>query len=233
MFFGTLTTRLAHNSILRTGSLHQPRSQPKPLSRLNKGHTPVRMRLNSLVTDPIAELERATRIVEGLLTGPTCVESTALLLEVATQLGHTVEARAVSLFATDLETGHQVTGHRGQAFGESFLARRGISAQLTETFAGGSPFQIYAGHMIVVSEEFGLLMDPTFDQFEPLGEQAVPIFAQNVRLCGKSYWQVVSDDLYVRYFAADEFADLDFNDARAQATDRAKKIAARIRAPRT
>ncbi|GAA2841660.1 hypothetical protein GCM10010471_25380 [Leucobacter komagatae] len=189
--------------------------------------------MNGLMTDPIAELEQATRVVAGLFTGPTCVEATALLLEVAMQLGHKVEARAVSLFATDLETGHQVTGQRGQAFGESFLARRGISAPLIETFAGGTPFQIYAGHMIVVSEEFGLLMDPTFDQFEPLGEQATPIFAQNVRLRSNSYWQVISDDLYVRYFAADEFADLDFSEARAQTTGRAKKIAAHIRGSRT
>lgn len=46
------------------------------------------MRLNSLVTDcPTTELERATRIVAGLLTGSTCVDSAALFLEVSTQLG--------------------------------------------------------------------------------------------------------------------------------------------------
>ena len=136
------------------------------------------------------------------------------------------------MFATDFSYGHHVTGDLGEKFAGPFLEKRGISISLVNTFEGGSPFQRYAGHMIAVSEEHGLLMDPTFNQFKMLGTQARPLFAQNVRLRANRFWQVISDDLYVRYFAADEFAELDFDKTRAEVGEMAEKIVGYMRADR-
>lgn len=169
-------------------------------------------------------LERATKLIAGTYEGPHCIEAAALMLEVGDQLGYRLEARPVSLFAHNYtSTGNVATGTFGRAFGESFLARRGDVA-LGGEFEGGTPFQRHAGHMIVVSEEHSLLLDPTFAQFEQLGEQAVALFASNVRFRGGRFWQVGTDEFFARYFAADDFMELDFEKVRAAVIPRANEI---------
>ena len=123
-----------------------------------------------------------------------------------------------------------VTGEQGRAFGESFLSRNFGSVAPQGEFTGGTPFQRHAGHMIVVSEEYSLLMDPTFAQFRPLGKDAVPLFVREAPLKAGRFWQTADDSFFVRYFAADDFMELDFDRVREQARPEADRIVAYIRA---
>lgn len=172
-------------------------------------------------------LERATSVVAGLFEGPHCVEASALLIEIGARLGYDLKARPVSMFATNLTpTGSEATGEQGRAFGESYLSRRGAKVEVGGEFTGGTPFQRYAGHMIVVSEEHGLLMDPTFMQFRHLGPQAVALYVDNAVLRADRYWQVSDDEVFVRYFRADDFMELDFDLVRKAAESKADEIVA-------
>ncbi|WP_157412119.1 hypothetical protein [Agreia sp. Leaf283] len=173
-------------------------------------------------------IERATAVVSASYRGPQCVEASALLVEVGARLGYELEARPVSMFATNLTTGSEATGEQGRAFGRSFLLRRSVNLEING-FSGGSPFQRYAGHMIVVSVEHELLMDPTFAQFESLGPQAMPLFVQEARLRSDRYWQAGDDDFYVRYFRADDFMEVTFDAARKGLVDKADQIVAFMR----
>lgn len=171
-------------------------------------------------------LSRATGIVAANFDGPHCVDAAALLLEVGACLGYTLEARPVSMFATNLTpTGSHVTGPVGLAFGENYLSSRGIRVRLMGEFEGGSPFQRNAGHMIVVSPEDELLMDPTFAQFNQLGESAAPLFVQKAPLKAGRFWEAGDGEFYVRYFAADDFMELDFEAQRSASASHAQKIA--------
>lgn len=181
-------------------------------------------------TEPdLAQLELATKLVAGLYAGPHCVEASALLVEVGTRLGFKLEARPVSLFAHNYTpVGSVATGDRGRAFGESFLARNAGRIAVAGEFEGGSLFQRHAGHMVVLSDERSLLMDPTFAQFAALGAQAEALFVSNVPMKAGAYWHVGGDEFFARYFAADDYKDRDFNDARDALQPQADRILAYI-----
>ena len=175
-----------------------------------------------------SSLERATALVAGTYDGPHCVEAAALLLEVGAALGYELEARPVSMFATNLTPmGNQVTGQLGHAYGESYLHRHGVNVEVVvdPEVATGTPFQRNAGHMIVVSPEHELLMDPTFSQFKQLGPSATALFARETPLKAGRFWEASDGTFYVRYFAADDFMELEFAAQRAAAGPRAKEIA--------
>lgn len=155
-----------------------------------------------------------------------------MLVEVGRHLGYNLQARPVSMFATTGTPEQNVaTGEFGRGFAENYLARRTASVTIYEKTNEGTDFERRAGHMIVVSTEHELLLDPTFAQFHyGLGEQ-MPLFASKVRLRAGRYWQVSSDDLLVRYFAVDEPLDLELDELRIEAGPRAEQIAAYLRSP--
>lgn len=174
-------------------------------------------------------LVRAGEIIAREFRGPACVEASALLIGVANRLGIELRPQAVSVFAMNRRTDATVaTGDRGVAFGEGLIKSvYGSKVVLKPLFEGGSPFQMHAGHMIAVSEKHQLVIDPTFAQFEALGDQAKPIFATEVlpKVNG-AFWAVGDDDLYVRYFAADDYlGELDFNSVKSRYAERADAIA--------
>lgn len=185
----------------------------------------------SLLEPDHGQLERATAVVAARYAGPQCVEASALLVEVGARLGYSLQARAVSLFAHNhTPKGSVVTGEQGRAFGESFLMRNFGRVAPQGEFTGGTPFQRNAGHMIVVSEEYSLLMDPTFAQFRSLGKEAVPLFVREAPLKAGRFWQTADDNFFVRYFAADDFMELDFDRVREQAQAEADRIVDYLRA---
>lgn len=181
-------------------------------------------------TEPdLAQLELATRLVAGLYEGPHCIEASALLVEVGERLGFELEARPVSLFAHNYTPiGSVATGDRGRGFADSFLARNAGGALVVGDFEGGSLFQRHAGHMIVLSAEHSILTDPTFAQFTVLGPQAVALFAANVAMRAGAYWQVADEHFFARYFAADDYKDRDFDDARGALQSESDRISAYI-----
>ncbi|WP_147362033.1 hypothetical protein [Clavibacter phaseoli] len=182
----------------------------------------------------IPDLQLATKLVAGLRGGPQCVEAAALLTEVGALLGYELEARVVSVFASvGTREGNHVTGEMGTAFGQSFLRRRGVNAILTGELQGGTPFERQAGHMIVVSQADGLIMDPTFSQFFSLGDQAIPLFASNAHMKNGRFWAVSSEKLYVRYFACDEYkSELDFDYRQEASKPEAARLVEHIRTQR-
>lgn len=179
------------------------------------------------MSDPLSPLQRATKLVAGTYNGPHCVEAAALMLEVGERLGYDLEARPVSLFAVNVGTGQSVaTGEYGRAFGQNFLGRYG-SVTIGGEFEGGTAFQRHAGHMIVVSDKHELLLDPTFAQFQQLGDLAVALFASETRLHKSGrFWHVGDEDFFARYFTADDFMELDFELVRKASVERAEKIVA-------
>lgn len=186
----------------------------------------VAMRLNVVMSDDHLLLERATAIVADRYIGPYCVEASALLVEVGARLGYELEARPVSMFATNLTPiGSEATGDQGRAWGESYLSRRGAGVEVGGEFTGGTPFERHAGHMIVVSIEHDLVMDPTFTQFRKLGPQARPLFANQAPLRLERFWQLSDGDFFVRYFRADDFPSLDYVSARNAVGEEADEIA--------
>jgi hypothetical protein len=189
------------------------------------------MRCNDRVMPPsLTDLERATRLIAGTYDGPHCVEAAALAVEVGARLGYELNARPVSMFAFNSVTGASTaTGVQGRAFGEQYLRQFGSFA-IGGEFEGGSPFQRQAGHMIVVSEKHALLLDPTFAQFKVLGDAAVGLYVTEARARANGrFWQVEDDDFFVRYFAADDYMEESFDDARTASTMRADEIAAYVR----
>lgn len=81
--------------------------------------------------------------------------------------------------------------------------------------------------MIVVSDKHELLLDPTFAQFQQLGDPAVALFASKTRLHKSGrFWHVSGDDFFARYFTADDFMELDFELAREASVVHAEKIVA-------
>lgn len=93
-----------------------------------------------------------------------------------------------------------------------------------ELFTGGSIFQQNAGHMVVTSEAHELLLDPTFQQFTPLGEEAVALFVDEAKLRANRFWQAGDDKFYARYYSADEFMELDFDLVRAASESKADEV---------
>lgn len=177
----------------------------------------------------LAELERATRLIAGTYRGPHCVEAAALTVEVGSRLGYELDARPVSMFAATTDGQTTVIGVQGRAFGEQFLRRYG-SVEIAGEFEGGTSFQREAGHMIVVSEEHRLLLDPTFAQFHLLGDAATALFVSEVDARGKGrFWHVEDEHFFVRYFAADDFMVARFHAMRALSQDRADEIVEYIR----
>jgi hypothetical protein len=180
--------------------------------------------------ESLANLEKATRLIAHDFAGPHCVEAAALTVEVGTLLGFDLHARPVSMFAAATNGQSVATGVQGRAFGEQFLRSRGSGVEIGGAFEGGTPFQGQAGHMIVVSQESRLLLDPTFAQFKDLGDSAVALFASEVdsRANGR-YWELQDENFLVRYFAADDFMDDRFDAVRAVSLARANQIIDYIR----
>lgn len=177
----------------------------------------------------LVELERATRIIAGIYRGPQCVEAAALTVEVGSRLGYELDARPVSMFAATTAGQSTATGVQGRAFGEQFLRSYG-SIEFGGEFEGGSPFQREAGHMIVVSEEHRLLLDPTFAQFHHLGDAATALFVSEVNSRGNGrFWHVEDEHFFVRYFAADDFMEDGFHAVRARSHERASEIIDQLR----
>lgn len=157
------------------------------------------------------------------------MEAAALTVEVGARLGYALDARPVSMFAATTSGQTTATGVQGRAFGEQFLRRYG-SVEFGGGFDGGSPFQREAGHMIVVSEVHHLLLDPTFAQFQHLGEVATALFVSEVDARGNGrFWHVDDENFFVRYFAADDFMEDGFHAMRALSQDRADEIVNYIR----
>jgi len=131
---------------------------------------------------------------------------------------------------SNVGTGQSVgTGDYGRTFGQNFLARYG-AVTVGGEFEGGTPFQRHAGHMIVVSDKHGLLLDPTFAQFQHFGDPAVGLFAAETRLHKSGrFWHVGDDEFSARYFTADDFMDLDFELVREASVDRAEEIVAYLK----
>lgn len=171
-------------------------------------------------------LERATAIVGGLYTGPDCVEAAALTVEIGTRLGYDLDARAVSMFATTFDGKQSTsTGGKGRAFGENWLRSRGVAFAVGGAFTGGIPFEREAGHMIVVSAEERLLLDPTFHQFDSLGDAAQSLFVDEVDAQGGGqFWETGDDTFFVRYFATADFGELNFEKLRAAVSVKADEI---------
>lgn len=177
------------------------------------------------------ELEQATAIVGRTYTGPDCVEAAALTVEIGTRLGYELDARAVSMFATTFD-GKQstATGVKGRAFGEQWLKSHGATVEVGGAFIGGTPFDREAGHMIVVSADEHLLLDPTFHQFHHLGGAAQPLFVTEVDARGNGqFWETGDDYFFVRYFATDDFGELNFDKLRTAASAKADEIVGFIR----
>ena len=176
-----------------------------------------------------AELFQATVEVSKEFDGPNCVEAAALLVEIGERLGYDLQARPVSLFAVNKETGAVVvTGDYGKAFATTYLERYGSVLPVGE-LEGGTPFQRHAGHMIVVSREHSLVLDPTFAQFDQLGDQAVALWADETVLHSSGRFWVVGDDaLYARYSIADDYMELDFAEVREAQAELADRIVAAL-----
>lgn len=177
----------------------------------------------------IAELQEATRLVGGLYAGPHCVEAAALTVEIGLRLGFQLEARPVSMFAATTAGQTTATGVQGRAFGEVFMKSYGPVVVGGE-FEGGTPFQREAGHMIVVSDEQRLLLDPTFAQFERLGDAATALFVSEAKVRGNGrFWHVEDEKFFVRYFAADDFMSEKFDEVRTLSEERAEEIVEFVR----
>lgn len=159
------------------------------------------------------------------------MEAAAVTVEVGAQLGYDLDARAVSLFAATFDgRSSTVTGSQGRAFGEQFLKSHGATVEMQGEFTGGTPFEKHAGHMVIVSPEHRLLLDPTFQQFRNLGSSAAPLFVSDIeaRANGR-FWQTGDDEFFVRYFAADEFAYSNFDQLRVAIQPKAAEIADYVR----
>jgi hypothetical protein len=178
--------------------------------------------------DAITRLAKASDLVAREFDGPQCVAASALMVEIGARLGLPLVARPVSLFAFNYKSENSVaTGDFGRAFGLNFLRRFGQVGEVGEfgEFEGGTPFQRHAGHMIVASEERSILVDPTFAQFWQLGDQAVPIFVEDISLHSSGrFWQVGDDDFFARYFVRDDFNEDQLAAVRRQYGPRADAI---------
>ncbi|MFF1538453.1 hypothetical protein ACFVWL_00145 [Microbacterium sp. NPDC058269] len=166
-----------------------------------------------------------TGVIANMYNGPHCVEATATLVESGNLIGYELEAHAVSLFASS-ESGTVATGSQGRAFGENWVRQR--SGGLLETageFSGGTPFQRNAGHMIAVAADQGLLLDPTFSQFQKLGRAARPLFAEEAELRLNKFWKLEDETFYARWYLEDDYMPDDFAKVRkVQAADAAEIV---------
>ncbi|WP_426724863.1 hypothetical protein [Curtobacterium flaccumfaciens] len=180
---------------------------------------------------PQEDLEQATALVAKVYPGADCLPAAALTVEIGIRLGYELDARPVSMFAVTPDGDSVATGHLGREFGGQFLRGHGATdVAVGGLFTGGTIFQQRAGHMIVRSEEHRLLLDPTFSQFVQLGAAATPLFiSKSDALAGGRYWESKDSSLYVRYFAADDFMELDFDQTRVAAHAKADEIANHIR----
>lgn len=181
------------------------------------------------MADPHESIYEATLLVAREFDGPHCVEAAALLVELGSRLGNELEAIPVSMAAFSDNGQSVATGEKGRAFAQSYLERRGQVA-IGGEFEGGSPFERRAGHMIVVSREDRLLLDPTFSQFKQFGEHAIGLYVSEVdpHKSGK-FWEVGDAHLLARYFVSDEhLSELGFDKLRAAASGRADELAAEV-----
>lgn len=74
------------------------------------------------------------------------------------------------------------------------------------------------------------MLDPTFAQFDQLGDQAVALWADETVLHSSGrFWVVGDDKFYARYFTADDYMELGFGEIRQAQAELAESIVAHLR----
>lgn len=182
-------------------------------------------------------LEVACTVVgEYFKTDPQCVEAAALLVEILNDLGVQASARPVAFFAAfEDRHGNPVSVATSRQVALDAIAAGEIT-QPDEVTEGDDLDLGWGGHVVVVAEQPGTLLDPTFRQFSYAGLADVS-FLMKIRdtdpADGK--WEVRSTRVLLRWILGEwyEGGDETYASLLSEWRPLARKVASMIRANQT
>lgn len=131
---------------------------------------------------------------------PACIAATALLVAAGEQFAVNLRPQPVSVWSGD-PSGQTATGYRGRDFGLSM----GGTVRSNNVDANSSDWFHEVGHMIAVSDEHRVVLDPTYGQFERPGAPSSVVMMQvpSLTLSGDEAWTLEEGGWVVRYWPVD------------------------------